>query len=125
MTVLMEQEMQALFYSFCGGWAVMLLFQVGGLLCSRCRSYPRLYCVLFLFFWVIASFLCYQFAYRGAYGCVSWYSLIAFGFAILLWRKGFCDIITLYDTVQKQTGDIKHEKKEKRTHTKVRNTKGK
>ena len=56
----------------------------------------------------------YQFAYRGAYGTVSWYSLLAFAFAIVLWRKRFCDIITLYDTAQKQNGDLKHEEKDEK-----------
>ena len=125
MTELMSREMQELFYMFFGGIAVMLLFSVRTQLCTRCRQYQRLRRFLYLIFWVFGGFLFYQFAYKGAYGLVSWYSLLAFGAGIILWKKIFCDIMTLYDTAQKQIGDLKHEKKKKRTHTKIRGKKSK
>ena len=117
MTDLMRQEMQELFYMFIGGMAVMLLFSVRDLFCRRCRRHPRLRRAVYLIFWIFGAFLFYQFAYRGAYGVVSWYSLLAFGLGIVLWKRGFCDIITLYDTVQKQNGDYKNEKKNKKENT--------
>lgn len=123
MTELMQREVQALFYFFFGGMAVMVLFQIRDQLCRSCYRYPGLRRSLYLLFWSFAAFLFYQFAYQGAYGVISWYSLLAFGFGIMLWKIGLCDIITLYNTVQKQTEDIKHEKKNKRTYSKVRRKK--
>lgn len=120
MTELMRQEMQEIFYLFFGGMGVMLLFWVRDFLCSRCRSYPRLRRIVYLSFWVFGAFLFYQFAYRGAYGTVSWYSLIAFGLGIVLWKKVLCDIITLYNTVQKQNGEFIDEKEKQRTYSKIR-----
>ncbi len=120
MTELMRQEMQELFYLFFAGAALMLLFFVRDYLCCRFCPGVRLYRFLYLCFWIFGAFLAYQFAYRGAFGVVSWYSLLAFGCGIVLWKKVLCDIITLYDTVQKQIGDLKHEKKNKRTYSKVR-----
>lgn len=114
MTELMQREMQELFYLFFGALAVMLLFFVRDILCNRVSHYRNLRRSLYLCFWILASFLMYQFAYRGAYGAVSWYSLAVFGLGIILWKKVLCDIITLYDTVQKQNGDLKHEEKKEK-----------
>jgi hypothetical protein len=105
MTELMRQEMQEIFYLFFGGMGIMLLFLVRDFLCIRCRSFPRLRRSVYLAFWIFGAFFFYQFAYRGAYGVVSWYSLLAFGLGIILWKRVFCDIITLYNTVQKQNGE--------------------
>ena len=105
MTELMRQEMQEIFYLLFGGRGIMLLFLVRDFLCIRCRSFPRLRRSVYLAFWIFGAFFFYQFAYRGAYGVVSWYSLLAFGLGIILWKRVFCDIITLYNTVQKQNGE--------------------
>ena len=120
MTELMQREVQALFYFFFGGMSIMFLFRLRDQLCRFCGGYPRLRRSLYLFFWIFAAFLFYQFAYHGAYGVISWYSLLAFGFGIMSWKIGLCDIITLYNTVQKQIEDTKYEKKNKRTYSKVR-----
>lgn len=119
MTELMHHEMQELFYMFAAGLSVGFLFLIRDQACSGCSRYSRLRRSLYLAFWVFAAFLVYQFAYRGAYGIVNWYSLLAFGIGMILWKKRLCDIITLYDNVQKQIGDLKDEKENKRTHSKV------
>ena len=97
----MSQEIRELFYMFFAAGGIILLFFVRDCLCSCSGRYLRLRKGIYLFFWLLASFLFYQFAYRGAYGAVSWYSLTAFGIGIVLWKKVLCDIITLYNTVQK------------------------
>lgn len=106
----MRQETQEIFYLFFGGMGIMLLFWIRDFLCVRCRPFPWLRRAVYLTFWVFGAFFFYQFAYRGAYGVVSWYSLLAFGFGIVLWKRVFCDILILYNTVQKQNGEEIDEK---------------
>ena len=120
MTELMRQEIREIFYMFFAGQGVMLLFYLRDFLCVYIGSYGRFCNFVRLSFWIIASFLAYQFAYCGAYGVISWYSLLAFAGGIVLWKYAFCDIITLYDNVQIQIGELKDEEKDKRTHSKVR-----
>ena len=113
MTTLIKAEIQEIFYLFCAGLAVMLIFSVRDRILSRCVCYKRLYWAVYLMFWVFAAFLFYGFAYLGAYGCISWYSLAAFACGMILWKKKNCDIITLYHTAQKQDRNKKNGKKEK------------
>ena len=108
MTELMRQEMREIFYMFFAGQSVMLLFHLRNYICICMKRYDRFCQFIKLIFWLLASFLTYQFAYRGAFGTVSWYSLLAFAGGMILWKYAFCDIITLYDNVQIQIGELKH-----------------
>ena len=123
MTELMQREVQELFYLFAAGLSVGFLFQIRDYVCRRSGRYLRVRHSLYLTFWVFASFLAYQFAYQGAYGVINWYSLLAFGVGMILWKNRLCDIIILYDSVQKQIGDLNDEKEDKRTYSKIRRKK--
>lgn len=123
MTDLLRGETQALFYMFCAGISVMILFFVRNYILNRCHSYRRICDIIYFVFWILAGFLFYEFAYAAAYGCVYWYSLASFAVGIILWNKKFCGIITLYNTVEKQDRDKKDEKKNKGTRSKIRRKK--
>lgn len=120
MTTLIKGETQALLFLFCAGIAVMLLFSVRNVILDRCSHHRRVCSFVYLIFWIMAAFLFYEFAYFSAYGCITWYSLAAFGCGIVLWKKRFCGIITLYHTAQKQDRDKEDEKKIKRASSKIR-----
>ena len=114
MTDLMHREMEEVFYMITGGMAVMMVFGAKDLVLNRVKAYRRLYGFLYLCFWLFASYLFCAFLYRGSYGVISWYTLPAFAGGCILWKKGFCGILNLYETAQKYNGDKKHEKKNKR-----------
>lgn len=120
MTLLIKGEMQEIFFLFCAGLAMMLLFAARNMILKRCILHKYLWEFFYLIFWIIAAFLFYEFAYIADFGCISWYSLTAFGCAIVLWNKKLCDIITLYHTVKIQDRDGKNEKKNKGAYPKIR-----
>lgn len=101
MTLLIKGEMQEICFLFCGGLAIMLLFAARNQILNQCVPYRNLWRFLYLAFWIMAAFLFYEFAYLADFGCISWYSLMSFGCAIVLWNKKLCGIITLYHTVKK------------------------
>lgn len=98
---------------FCAGFAIMQLFSVMKILLLKWGQNRRFGHVIYIFFWISAAYLFYEFAYFGAYGCISWYGLGAFGCGMILWKKIFCGIMTLYDNAQKRDGDTIDEKKNK------------
>lgn len=115
MTDLMEREMQAVFYMVLAGLAVMMLFYVRDKILQYFLRYKRAYRVVYLLFWVFASYLFYQFLYKASYGTLNWYSFIAFAGGCMLWKRAFYDIITLNETVHNYDGDRKNEKENKRS----------
>jgi len=123
MTELIESEVQEICYMLYGGMAVSMLFYLRDYLSKRVGKYICLARILYFFFWILAAFLAYQFAYKGAYGVLTWYSFTAFGCGIILWNKVFYDILSLYRYTQKQNGDTKDEEKKKRPAPKIRRTK--
>ena len=120
MTELMQREMQAVFYMFFAGLAVMLLFSLRDSLLARWAWGKRWSSFLYLFMWMAAAFLFYAFCYEGSYGVIKWYGLVSFAMGILLWKKGICVILKLDVTEYKQGGDEKHETKNKRAFKKIR-----
>lgn len=114
MTHLIQSQLQEIFYMFCCGIAMMFVFLARDGIIARVRNHRRLHIFLYLFFWLAASFLFCEFLYAASYGRISWYSLAAFAMGCILWKKGFCDIINLYETAQKYNGENNDEQKNKR-----------
>lgn len=113
----MGRELQELYYMFFCGIAIMWIFSVRDRIVWLLRSYKRAADLTYLLFWLFAAYLFCQFLYQASYGVMSWYSFLAFGAGCMLWKKAFCDIITLNETVQKHNGDERNEEKNKRART--------
>ena len=119
MTDLMGRETQVLFYMFFGGLTIMMLFYIRNFCLMKWRRHPR-WCVSFyLFAWIIAAKVFWEFCYRGSWGVLSWYGLMAFALGMILWKKRIYVILKLDVTENKQGREKGHEKKDKRADKKI------
>ena len=114
MTELIARELKEIGFMLASGLSVMLVFWSRDMVIEMLELKGRKRWAVYFISWVAASFLFTEFLYCASYGKLSWYGTAAFTAGILLWKRLFCDIISLsigLSTYEKRERGYEEEKK--------------
>lgn len=92
LTELMRMQLYQVAIMLCGGIALGCLYDIKGWIYPKETGVGGWVCEII--FWMLASYLTFEFLYYCAYGDLSFHSFCALAVGVLLWRKLFRGTIT-------------------------------